>query len=599
MKPLIKSLILINILFLSALAQEDDFLQSPEVGLESAARSFQNRKYTEAYDKFKSLAEKYPKDGLTSSFQFMAAMSLYKSGELSGAIKLFEDFIYTFPGSSLRTEAMLNLGHSLFKTGRLYEAASQYLSVVETDPESETARYARENLMPLVRRGLTLTELRRLFDENSGSQVSEQMEFYLGKREIDAGHYRMGIVTLRSFMRRYPGSHDFKQVKALLEQAVGKSEGEIEIGLLVPASGNYQEYGRSMIEAARLAMQEIPKDSVKVELSIKDTQGSPIIAADMANVISEEEPVAVVGPLRSESAISAAIVLNERGIPIITPTASEAGITNIGPNVFQISSPIEEIGRAIAEYAVTDLGIKEFAIIAPDDAGGTKIANAFSKTVYELGGDVVLTTYYTSGIADFKGQLGPLRDILLVKTESQLAAGMLDSADFWDPKRDTLLPSEDWPVKLAGLFLPGDPEDLKLLIPQVKYHVIRTQLLGSDGWDSDKLLREVNSYVAGAIYATDFKSRSDNPNWLQFDKSFSAAYSHSPDRVAALTYDAICMVIRGILDGNRNADDMRQYLSRLEDYQGVSGSITFMGNGRANNGVAIYSVDGRKLAEGK
>jgi len=59
------------------------------------------------------------------------------------------------------------------------------------------------------------------------------------------------------------------------------------------------------------------------------------------------------------------------------------------------------------------------------------------------------------------------------------------------------------------------------------------------------------------------------------------------------------MVIRGILDGNRNADDMRQYLSRLEDYQGVSGSITFMGNGRANNGVAIYSVDGRKLAEGK
>jgi ABC-type branched-subunit amino acid transport system substrate-binding protein len=447
-----------------------------------------------------------------------------------------------------------------------------------------------------VRRGLTVDQLRHLIADNPGSPAAEQMEFSLARREIDAGHYRKGISALRSFMRRYPGSRDFKQAKSLLDQASRNAEGEVEIGLLVPASGNYQDYGRSMVEGARLALKEIPEDSAKIELSIKDTQGDPIIAANMAKAVTEEEPVAVVGPLRSESAISAAIVLNERGIPMITPTASESGIARIGPNIFQMASPIEAIGRSIAEYAYRELELREFAIIAPDDAGGAKIANAFSNAVYELGGDIVFTTYYTPGTADFKGQIGPLRDILLVKTEGQLTSGVLDTADFWDFKRDTLLSQEDWPVKLGGLFLPGDPDDLKLLIPQVKYHVIRTQLLGGDGWDSAELMQEVGQYLGGAIFATDFRARSDDPGWMQFNQSYSETYGHSPDRVAALTYDAVRMVIRGILDGAVNPDDMRLYLSRIEGYEGVSGRITFKGAGRANNGVAIYSIDGKRLA---
>jgi ABC-type branched-subunit amino acid transport system substrate-binding protein len=599
LKLFIKCLILINILNLAAWAQNDDYLLSPEVGLESASKSYRNGRYTEAYNKFTSLAEHFPESGFVSAFRFMAAKSCYKSGDYNNAIKLWNDFINDFQGSSLRSDAGLYLGHSLFQAGRRYEAASEYMAAIEANPKSEAARSASENLMPLARRGLTIVELRRLIRETPGSSVAEPIEYTLAKREIDAGHYRQGINALRSFMNRYPGSRDFKQAKVLLEQASGISEGELGIGLLVPASGNYQEYGRAMIEGARLAIKDNSKNLVKIELSIKDTEGSAIIAANVAEQLSAEEPVAVVGPLRSESAISAAIVLNEHGIPMITPTASESGIARIGPNVFQISSPTDEIGRSMAEYAFREQGIRDFAIIAPDDPDGTKIANAFARAVYELGGDIVLTTFYTPGTTDFKGQIIPLRDILLVKTENQLASGKLDTSDFWDSKKDTLLLKEDWPVKLGGLFLPGDPDDLKLLIPQVKYHVIRTQLLGNNGWDSEGLMREVGAYVAGAVFATDFHVRSDDPDRMQFNNSFSAAYGHAPDRVAALTYDAVGMIILGILDGNRNPDDIRLYLSHIEAYDGVSGPITFKGVGRANNGVAIYSVDGRKLAEAK
>jgi ABC-type branched-subunit amino acid transport system substrate-binding protein len=599
LKPLLNNLILISLFSLSAYAQKDAYLQSPEDGLQAASSDYKKGKYEEAFRKYTALTEKFPEDIHSSSFQFMAAKSLYMAKDYNGAASHLRDFISIFPISGLMDEAGLYLGHALFRGGDYYEAAGQYLLVIEGDPKSEAAQIARENLSPLIRHGLTISELRRLIQENPGSSVSEIMEFSLARREIDAGHSRRGISVLKAFMRRYPGSRDFKQAKALLEQASKKSEGQLEIGLLVPATGNYQEYGRSMIEGAQLAIKDIPENSLRIELSVKDTQGDPILAARMANDISQEEPVAVVGPLRSESAISAAIVLNEREIPMITPTASEDGLAEIGPNIFQLSSPIGNIGSAMAQYAVEVLEIKDFAIIAPDDAGGSRIANAFARRVYELGGDVILTSYYSPGMTDFKQQIMPLRDVLLVKTESLLQSGVLDTADFWDHKKDTLLAMEDWPVSIGGLFLPGYFEDLKQLIPQLKYHVIKTRFLGGDGWDSEDLIREVRQYIDDAIFATDFHTEADDPEWMQFTRSYALSYNRPPDKVAAMTYDAIRLIVSGILDGNRNPEDMRHYLSHVENYQGVSGTITFKGTNRANNGVAVFSIDGKRLAGAK
>jgi ABC-type branched-subunit amino acid transport system substrate-binding protein len=595
----LKTLTVIVLLTENVLAQSDDSLSNPVSGFEAAAQIYKNEKYPEAFERFNALAEKFPESGLYSSFRFMAAKSLFMAGDYKGAISLWTEYIIDFPGSTHLAEARLFLGHSYYNSGKIFEAASEYLAVVQTDPRSDCARYARENLTPLIRRGLKISVLQQLISENPDSPLIEQMEFALARRQVESGHRRQGINSLKSFIKRYPGSKEFKQAKTLLEETLARAEEQLEIGILAPISGNYREYGRTMIEAANLAIRDLTEGKPQFELSIQDTEGNAIRASKVARDIVREEPVAVIGPLRSEEAVTAALVLDNSGVPMITPTASETGLSDIGPNIFQVSSPIENIGKAIANYAVSVLDIREFAIIAPDDVGGARIANAFAKTAYELGAEVVFTVYYSPGMSDFKQQIMPLREILLVKTENQLLAGQIDSSEFLDPKTTEFWPPEEWSVELGGLFLPGYPADLKQLIPQVKYHIIRTRFLGGDGWDSDDLLREVRPYVNDAIFATDFHSLSDDPAWRQFVESFSSAYNHSPDKVAALTYDAVGLVVTGLLAGNKNPDDMRHYLSQVENYRGVSGVITFKGSGRANNGVAIYSVSGQRLAGAK
>jgi ABC-type branched-subunit amino acid transport system substrate-binding protein len=597
LKLLTYTFIITILFFCIARPQAHDFLNDPADGLKAATINYQNGKFTEAYNNFISLAEKFPNDSHNSIFRFMAAKSLYMSGEYQRSLPLWDGFIADFSGSSYLPEASLFKGHTLFMLKQFSEAASAYLSAIDRAPRSDAAQIARENLMPLLRQGLSIKKLNELIVENSLSAMGETMEYTLARREIDSGHYRKGVGFLKAFITRYPGSKDFKQARILLEQAQEKSENQIEIGLLAPITGTYQDYGQSMVEGARLAMKSYKNEGFKVDLAIRDTQGEPIQAAKIASALADEEPAAVVGPLRSESSISAAIVLNERGIPMITPTASEAGLSTIGPYIFQISPSIEQIGQELARYAVKTLKITEFAIIAPDDANGTKISNAFAEAVYAMGGEVILTSYYESGSTDFKQQIMPLRDILLVKTEGQLANGRIDSAEFIDKKSGQMLTEEEWPVTLGGLFLPGYVDDLKLLIPQIRYHIIHTRFFGSDSWDSADLMKEVKAYIEDAIFASDFHIDSSDANWAKFAKAYSSIYKHPPDKVAALTFDAVTMILEGIHEGHKHPEDLRNYINEIESFQGVSGVISFKDMIRANNGVGVYSIDGKRLGK--
>jgi ABC-type branched-subunit amino acid transport system substrate-binding protein len=590
---LVTALLFISFIAVSAPAQ--DYLADPVSSLKSAMETFQNGEYDLAYNRFLALAKKYPDDSHNSIFRFMAAKSLFEAGTYGLSDSLWDDFIRTFTSSMLLPEAHLFKGHCLYRLGRFIDAANEYLTSIEFDPKSKTAQIANDNFMPLAHRGLTIEEQKDLVTNHPASPAIEPLEFEIAKKEIDSGHYRRGIVALQAFMRRYPGSREFKQAKLLMEESQGKAAKQISIGLLAPTSGGYQEFGRSMIEGARLAIKDFSSNNSNVELEIKETGSDPIDAAKKALEMADNEFLAIVGPLSSESAVSAAAIFNEHKIPMITPTASESGLSSIGPYVFQISSSIEHVGEAVAQYAVKNLKLYDFAIIAPDDEDAIKISNAFAEAVYRQGGEVIFTSYYPSGTTDFKEQISPLHDILVVKTEAQLAAGAVDSSIIFDPKTHEMLARDEWPVNLDGLFLPGYADGLKMLIPQVRYHVIRTRFLGSESWDSPALLREVKPYVENAIFGTDFHADQNDSGWRKFSDAYKSANGHLPDKAAATTYDAVRLILDGIEAGNKTPEILRDYLSRIENYKGVSTNITFKETNRANDAVGIYSVDGKRL----
>ena len=586
-----KAIIFCAVLLISSLTHGQRIPSSPSEALYQALDIYSLGKYDEAYEKFKSFAEFYTLEGHHTIFKFMAAKSLYKGARLDQAKERFQRFIHDYPSSSYLGASYLFLGHIAYRESNSLGAAVNYIKAIDFRGDKMSAEIAAANLIPLLSRELTIEDLDYLADNYPRSDYAGEVVYYLGKRHYESSRYKRAVRTFEKYLENYtPGFHT-AEVKQLYSKAREQAFKKLVIGVLAPSSGSYSDYGKEMVDGITLAFADSPKiDGKEIELLFIDTEGSPVQATKAVRSLAMEEPVVIIGPLRSESAVGAAIVSNFNNIPLITPTASEQGIAELGDHVYQVSPPAEDIATNLAEYAITDLGITEFGIIAPSDYTSREVARAFSQKVYQMGGEVLSATYYESGETDFSNQIKPLREKLLMKTEEQLAMELIDSTAYYNVDKEEWLEQEDWRVYLGGLFMPGYPDELKLLVPQVRYHVITTQYLGLDGWDSSRLMEDLERYIDGSIFATDYHPGRESDAWDEFIVKYYNKYEREPSRVSALSYDAAYLVRRALEVGATTAENVATYLDNVENYQGVSCRIDFKGTRHANNAVSIFKI---------
>ncbi len=574
----------------SAAGRCQDIYQSAAQGLKRAVAEFESGRYGEAYRHFDRLAELYPLDEHQSIFQYMAAKSLYYDGRYEAANERIRRFAKNFPGSSLIPAGNLIAAASKYALGDLLGSAAKYLEIIDSSGSPEIKAIARKNLLSMLQTELKAKELLQLALANEQSRMAEEIHYYACARLIQIKDYESAITNIEAYLTRYPNGKFRQSLIGMLDLARSETVSKIIIGVLAPLGGIYGEFGRNLVDGVNLAFENFSLGGKKVQLLVKDTEGSPVQAVQAARELMSANPAAIIGPLRSETAVGAATAVSHSGIPMILPTASEKDLALLGDNVFQLSPPAEELAAAVAEYAVTKLGLKEFGIIAPSDMAGRQVTTAFADKVYELGGQVVAITYYEAEQTDFTQQIKPLRDALLIKAEELLAVGQADSDLYYDSLNQKWLDQKDWRVFLDGLFLPGYAEELAMLVPQIRYNVITTKYFGLYGWDSQALIDRIGDYIEGAIFAADFHLDEKNENWRKFTRQFESKYNRKPDRIAGLAYDAAAIIKEAIEQGNVDAHDILDHIRAITNHDGVVGRIDFKGGSRINSSVEICQI---------
>ena len=94
------------------------------------------------------------------------------------------------------------------------------------------------------------------------------------------------------------------------------------------------------LNGARLAVDEINEQGGvldhPVNLIVKDTESrTELIASIVGELIDTEKVVALIGEITTDRTLAAAPLAQERGIPLITPSATNEKITAAGNYVFR------------------------------------------------------------------------------------------------------------------------------------------------------------------------------------------------------------------------------------------------------------------------
>lgn len=494
----------------------------------------------------------------------MAANSSRRLHEDRNARVLLQELLERHPRSEYCSEAWYQLSQMHEERGDWYDVAVAYARFLETGEEGERRSRVRVRLTQLIDEELSTDDLARLDEEVGDTVAGSYIAYRLATRRFEelAPPEELGPL-LEDFLERYPKSQYVEPVQQMLAEL--RSRGDYEprrvegvgyvdrVGLLCPLTGEYAALGQAMYDGALLALEEHNRSTDDdLKLIALDTRGDGVTTVLATRTLIEEDGVlGIVGALLSPTTIAAGAVCEERGVPLISPTATQENISELGSQVFQTNSTRAFETRMLARVAVQTLLRRRLAILYPDTDEGRTAANLFAREAEGLGARIVAAEPYERGLTDFREPVERIRD-----------AGP------------------------EALFVPTGPSEMRLLAPQLTFYQLEVQLLGPSTWNNSRLSREAADDLDRAVFPSD-TALMPTAEKQRFDELWSRSHRDDESNAFALkSYYATLQVLRAIHDGARNRRALGEELTRrlvlsgLEDgHSGTESGLRYLMDG--------------------
>lgn len=366
-------------------------------------------------------------------------------------------------------------------------------------------------------------------------------------------------------------------VSGLTACATTAEEAEtIKIGLNVELTGEAAVYGTPEKLAAELAVKEINAAGgvlgKQIELVIYDTKTDTAESTSNATkLMTEDGVVAVIGAAISGTTMAAAPVANQYEVPMITPSGSNALVTNDGSSVYPyvyracFIDPFQ--GLVLANFAADNLGKTKAVVLGSSSSDYAKdLAAIFSEQFAVKGGTVVATEYYTDADTDFSA--------ILTKVQ---AAGEFD-----------VVFVADYAVR-AGL-----------IIKQAREAGIVVPFVGPDGFESPDLVELAGgaANLNDVYFSTHFSALSEDQKVQDFIANYTAETGEAPSALSALAYDTVYM-LKAAIEAAGEVDPVKvnAALEALKDFPGITGTISFdEWHNPVKSAIVVQLVDGVQAA---
>lgn len=477
-------------------------------------------------------------------------------GETDQALSVWEDV----PGESPSKLVIYDKALLAYRTEGQHWKAFKVLLLKQTIlaemPKMDAAAVdsvngVRNDIVAVIETHLQESDLQRVVQESGAAFPADValirlMTLY----EAQGDAYRV-TQEIQRFTVAFPQHPALSQVEGIRERMRQRAKSlRYRIGALFQMTGDSAAFSDAALKGIQLALQQFPVAGGGVGLIVKALEGQTPEALE--KWVKEDRPIALVGPLLSKEVNRVAPIAEAAGLVLITPGATAASLTSLGKSVVRNASTGRAQCHAIAQYAVSRMGLSHFAILSPRTHRSEAWTQCFSEQVKKRGGQVVSNETYSPEETDFS------EPILRIKGASGTS------------------------VKPDAIFLPGNARTVGLLIPQLAFHGVRgLALLGTHDWNHPSFLKLVGGHAEGAVFADGFFLGSTDAAVLQFVESYQKKYQQTPDILAAQAYDATRLILSAIEAGAATPQAVRAAILSTTQHAGASGQILEMREGEA------------------
>jgi len=353
--------------------------------------------------------------------------------------------------------------------------------------------------------------------------------------------------------------------------AVAQVQGPLKIGVVGPFSGRAAEAGERVGSAVKMAVEELNAaggvQGVKVEVVIGDDEGVPEKSTLVAQRLADDPAVlGVIGPMNSGAVLAAGSIYERAGLPFITPTATNARLTEQGWKMaHRLAGRDDREGPASAIFIAEELKPKKVLLISDKTAFQAGIVQEVQRVLKQRG--VSDTTI--EEVSDQDRDLSPLVTRIRASGADFVYLGMI--------------------APQAALF-----------VKQAAQGGLRVRGLGNGSLrDREAFVKAAGGDAEGIFVSYNAQDPRMVPEAKEFVAKFEAKYNKSVSAYEPQAYDGTMILLNAIKaaaakGGKVNRADVVAAIKAVKGYRGVLGlPITFDAKGDiAAVPVNIFKVQG-------
>ncbi|MYF99423.1 ABC transporter substrate-binding protein [Candidatus Poribacteria bacterium] len=342
------------------------------------------------------------------------------------------------------------------------------------------------------------------------------------------------------------------------------SEEYISIGVVIPQSGRLQPaFGVHIENALKLARDEINESllaGLQLKFIIEDSNSTPEGAVEAYNkLITEYNVNVVIGPATSSASKQTFPIAQDKQVVAISPTSAARGLSAISDYAFRIALTTEVLVPEGIATTHPKLNYQEVATLYDEaDVFSTDADTALQEEFKTKDIVVLITETFRSGDNDFTEQLTRIQalnpDAIFVSSLPPEKPGILQKA-----------------------------HELGISVPII----IRTL--------TDADVEVTGDAAEGAITFVGWGSALETPNNQDFINTYKSTYGIKPNNYAARSYATLYILAKAIANAeSTDADDIRDALTNIKDFDTILGKFSF-----DENGDAIYDTKVLIVKDGK
>jgi branched-chain amino acid transport system substrate-binding protein len=405
---------------------------------------------------------------------------------------------------------------------------------------------ARKRLRGLVTR-LSIDELDLLLDDGAGrADARSIVAAELARALALANRSERSRLLAEQVLAGSPDGTERDKAEDVIEGKVLPIQEPVRVGVVLPASGRFAEVGEQILEGALLALTAYESDpsNSRVELVVLDDSSSVDIGIDLVESLAKSSVVAVLGPVRTEALVSAAIRRDEDDLALVSPTAT--GGQGAEPDAYSLwdrDRREADVATTIVSWLSEKMDLNTFGVLYPSGWSPVALA-ALGERVNELGGRIVASESYAADSTTFGAPI------------TALAAA--------EPE--------------AVVVFSDRPRTVLQLAPQLVYYGLRRWVTAGDvNWSDPEVLRRLEpSYADYRLVGLFVDRLSPGTPWQAFKAQFEARYRKAllNNMFAALGFDAMALILKGVPEAEVERRGAVGRSIRRGVHQGATGALS-------------------------